>query len=205
MEREDANFTRLKAQVTASMLELERLAGHKIELVKREVINGLEHRTKELNRTIEELVLEPVASICQELLTEFPAEFAAKKKFLAGCEDGIITGGITDDWRIYRYMHASHSVLHNNLPSRWAGNRVFPNGFIEMELKRGKKLVIFGEPDITDQFTLTIDEKSIIAQFDSDGTCQVELPPTSNSVKVRLEKYGMQYPVFYAVVTRNDY
>ena len=205
MEREDANFTHLKAQVAASMLELERLAGHKIELVKREVINGLEHRTKELNRTIEELVLEPVASICQELLTEFPAEFAAKKKFLPGCEDGIITGGITDDWRIYRYMHASHSALHNNLPSRWAGNRVFPNGFIEMELKRGKKLVIFGEPDIADQFTLTVDEKTMIAQFDSNGTYQVELPPTLDSVKVRLEKHGMQYPVFYAVVTRNDH
>jgi hypothetical protein len=203
MEWEKADHPHLKAQVASSMREFERLAGHKVEIIKREVINGLEHRTKELNRTIEELVIEPLAAICQELLQEFPAEYAAKKQFLKGCEDGIITGGITDDWRIYRYMHASHSVLHNGLPSRWAGNRVFPNGFIEMELKRGKELVIHGATDAAKKFTLTCDGKTTVVEFDENGVFSMPLAGSGETVKIRLEKHGNAYPVFHAVLTRN--
>ena len=203
MEWEKADHPHLKAQVAAAMREFDRLAGHKVELVKREVINGLEHRTKELNRTIEELVIEPLAAICQELLQEFPAEFAAKEKFLTGCTDGIITGGITDDWRIIRYMHASHSMLHNGLPSRWAGNRVFPNGFMEMELKRGSELIIYGAAEVTGKFTLICDGKKIDAAFDDNGCFTMPLEPGSDTVNVRLEKNGAHYPVFHAVLTRD--
>ncbi len=202
MEWEKSDHPHLKAQVAASMKVFEKLAGHPLKLIKREVINGLEHRTNEVNRTVEELVIEPLATICQELLAEFPAEFAAREKFLTGCTDGIITGGLADDWRIYRYMHASHSVLHNGLPSRWAGNRVFPNGFMEMELKRGKELVIHGDPGVTDKFTLTCDGKRIAASFDSDGCFIMPLEAGSENVTVRLEKNGVQYPVFHAVLTR---
>jgi len=202
MEWEKADHPHLKAQVASSMREFERLAGHKVEVVKREVINGLEHRTRELNRTIEELVIEPLAAICQELLQEFPAEFAAKEK-LYGCVDAIVTGGITDDWRIYRYMHASHSMLHNGKPSRWAGNRVFPNGFMEMELKRGKELVICGAQEVTDKFTLTCDGRKFTAGFDENGCFTMPLVESSEPVKIRLEKCGDKYPVFYSVATRN--
>ena len=202
MEGEKEAYPHLKAQVASAMREFDRLAGHKVELIKREVINGLEHRTKELNRTIEELVIEPLATICQELLQEFPAEFAAKKK-LYGCVDAIVTGGITDDWRIYRYMHASHSVLHNGKPSRWAGNRVFPNGFMEMELKRGKELVINGAQELTDKFTLTCDGRKFTASFDENGCFTMPLPESDEPVKIRLEKSGEKYPVFYSVATCN--
>ena len=192
----------LKRQINASMQEFDRLAGHKVELIKREVINGLEHRMKELDCTIEELVIEPLATICKELLQEFPAEFRAGKQFLADSVDGIITGGITDDWRIVRYMHASHSVLHNGLPSRWAGNRVFPNGFMEMELDRGKELVIYGSPEITKQFILICDGKKFAAEFDDNGVYTLPLAQTGTKVAVRLEKCGSTYPVFHAVVCR---
>lgn len=203
MEWEKPDHPHLKAQVASSMKVFEKLAGHQVEIVKREVVNGLEHRTKELNRTIEELVIEPLAAICLELLQEFPAEYAAKKQFLKGCEDGIITGGITDDWRIYRYMHASHSVLHNGLPSRWAGNRVFPNGFIEMELKRGKELIIHGATDAAKKFTLTCDGQTSVAEFDENGVFFMPLTESGETVKIRLEKSGSVYPVFHAVLTRN--
>ncbi len=203
MEWEKPDHPHLKAQVASSMKEFERLAGHQVEIIKREVINGLEHRTKELNRTIEELVIEPLAAICQELLKEFPAEYAAKEKFLHGCEDGIITGGITDDWRIVRYMHASHSMLYNGLPSRWAGNRVFPNGFMEMELKRGKELIIHGAPDQAKKFTLTCDGKTMVAEFDENGIFSMPLTESDKPVLLRLEKCGAEYPVFHAVLTRN--
>ena len=62
MEQGEAGV-HLKAQVAASLAEFDRLAGHRIEIVQREFVNGLEHRMKELNRTIEELVLEPLAAI----------------------------------------------------------------------------------------------------------------------------------------------
>lgn len=202
MEQGKADFPQLKAQVGESMKEFDRLAGHKVEIVKREFVNGLEHRLKEVNRTIEELVIEPLAAICQELLAEFPAEYKARKKFLTGCADGIITGGITDDWRIARYMHASHAVLHNGLPSRWAGNRVFPNGFMEMELKRGAELAVFGAPEVTRRFSLICDGRRMDAEFDENGVFTMPLPPSDQNVSVRLEKNGSAYPVFHAVVTR---
>ena len=192
----------LKQQINASMYEFDRLAGHKVELIKREVINGLEHRMKELDCTIEELVIEPLAAICHELLKEFPAEYRAKKQFLTNCVDGIITGGITFDWRIARYMHASHSVLTNGLPSRWAGNRVFPNGFMEMELERGKELIIYGSTEAVKKFTLVCDGKKFTAEFDDNGVFSMPLAQTGDKVAIRLEKCGSVYPVFHAAVCR---
>ena len=203
MEQENADFPHLKEQVAASLKEFDRLAGHKVEIVKREFVNGMEHRLKEVNRTIEELVIEPLAAICRELAEEFDAEYAAKKRFLPGSVDCIITGGLTDDWRIVRYMHGSHAILHHGLPSRWAGNRVFPNGFIEMELKRGTELAVYGDPAETRKFTLICDGKRIAAEFDENGVFSLPLPSSAEKVSVRLEKDGTVYPVFHAVVTRN--
>ena len=204
MEGGNPDFPHLKTQVAASLDEFNRLAGHKVEIIKREFVNGLEHRLKEVNRTIEELVIEPLAAICRELPDEFSAEYTARKKFLNGSVDGIITGGLTDDWRIVRYMHASHAILHNGQPSRWAGNRVFPNGFMEMDLKRGEKLFIYGDPEETRKFTLICDGKRINAAFDDNGIFTMLLQPVGKNVSVRLEKDGAVYPVFYAVVTRNS-
>ena len=203
MEWEKPEFPHLKAQVAASLAEFDRLAGHKVEIAERRFVNGMEHRVNEANRSLEEFTIEPLAAICRELLAEFPAEYAAREKFLAGCEDGIVTGGITDDWRIVRYMHASHAVLHNGFPARWAGNRVFPNGFMEMELKRGDELVIFGAPEETRRFILICDGRRIEAEFDDSGVFSMPLPPSERPVSVRLEKNGAVYPIFHAVVTRN--
>ena len=203
MEWEKPEHPHLKAQVAASLKEFDRLAGHPVQIVNREFVNGMEHRLKESNRTVEEVVFEPLAAICQELLAEFPAEYAAKKKFLVGCEDGIITGGLTDDWRIFRYMHASHAVLRNGLPARWAGNRVFPNGFIEMNLKRGEELLIYGIPEETRKFILICDGKRIHAELNENGVFSMPLEPAEANVSVRLEKDGSVYPLFHAVVTRN--
>lgn len=179
MEWEKEDHPHLKAQVASSIREIDRLAGHK-----------------------DKPVITPIAAICQELLQEFPAEFAAKKK-LYGCTDAIVTGGITDDWRIYRYMHASHSVLHNGKPSRRAGNRFFPGGFMEMELKRGSELVICGAQEVTGKFTLTCDGRKFTASFDENGCFTMPLPESDEPVKIRLEKSGEKNPVFYSVATRD--
>lgn len=203
MDRQSADCPQLKAQVAASRAEFDRLAGHPVRIVRQEFVNGLEHRLKEVNRTVEELVLEPLAGICGELPEEFAAEYRARERFLRGCTDGIVTGGLADDWRIARYMHASHAALRNGLPSRWAGNRVFPNGFMEMELKRGAELVVFGAPEETRRFTMICDGKREAAELDGNGWFVRALPPGGENVTVRLEKDGSVYPVFYAVLTRD--
>ncbi|MBO5760533.1 MAG: exo-alpha-sialidase [Lentisphaeria bacterium] len=203
MEEGMSNYTFLQQQVEDSIKKLNSLAGHEVEILKREFINGLEHRMKEVGCTIEELVLEPLSAICKELLAEFPAECAAKERFLEYSVDGIITGGISDDWRIARYMHASHSILHNNLPARYAGNRVFPNGFMEMELERGEELLIYGAMDVTDKFILVCDGERIHGKLDENGVFQMPLPASDKKVSIHLEKDGVDYPLFHAVLTRN--
>ena len=191
----------LNSAVAAALKEFDELAGHPLQTAKRNVFNGLEHRVNEVNRTLEEVCLEPFAAICKELPAEYCGEVAARKKFLSGCVDGIICGGICDDIRIYRYMHASHAVLHNGYPARWAGNRVFPNGFFEFDLNRAENLCIHGDPAVK-EFFLNCDGNRQLCRFDDDGNCTVKLAPGAESVHIRVEKSGRDYPLFYAFSTR---
>ena len=192
----------LDRQIADSIAEFDRLAGHKVEIKTREVINGLEHRLTEYRRPIEEICIEPLAAICQELQNEWNAESAARKKFLSGVVDGIVTGAITDDYRIFRYMHASHSVIHNGYPARWAGNRVFPNGFFEVKLKRGNMLEIIGDSREVPDFTVCIDGRRFDASLGKDGYCSLPLESGIGDITVRLEKRGSGYPIFYALAVR---
>ena len=202
MGKESPDGAALKKQVEASLAEFDRLAGHKVEILKREVINGLEHRLQEYRRPIEEICIEPLAAICQALPQEYAAEMAARKQFLKDHIDGIIPGGLYDDHRIWRYMHGSHSVVRNGLPCRWAGTRVFPNGFFEVKLKNGRELVIYGDMTETKKFTVTINGKVHKAQFDDNGIYKIPLEAGGESITVRLSKEGAVYPLFHALVVR---
>ena len=202
LEQNNVEGSALKNQVAASLSEFDRLAGHKVEILRREFINGLEHRLQEYRRPIEEICIEPLAAICQALPQEFAAEMAARKRFLKDHIDGVIPGGLYDDHRIYRYMHGSHSIVQHGLPGRWAGNRVFPNGFFEVELKGGRELVIYGDETETKKFTVTINGVSQKARLDADGICKFSLDPGVEKVTVRLAKDGIIYPLFHALVVR---
>ena len=197
---EKDSFSILEEQVAKSLAEFDRLAGHKVDIRKREVINGLEHRLSEYRRPIEEICIEPLAAITQALPAEWLAEREAKKRFLAGKSDGVITGGISYEYRIYRYMHASHAVLHKDLPARWAGNRVFPNGFFEVTLQNGSLLEIFGDPEVTKEFAVTVDGERFAASFNEEGVYCLPLKKSEvKEITIRLEKRGNIYPMFYAV------
>ena len=202
MESGSSNGSALREQVAASLAEYDRLAGHKVEILEREFINGLEHRLREYRRPIEEICVEPLAAICQALPQEYAAEMAARKQFLKDHVDGVIVGGLYDDHRIYRYMHGSHSVVQHGLPGRWAGNRVFPNGFFEVRLKGGEELVVFGDVTETRKFTISINGKKQNALLDADGICKFPLDPACAEVTVRLSKDGLIYPLFHALVTK---
>ena len=194
----------LKKQVAASLAEYDRLAGHKVEILKREFINGLEHRLQEYRRPIEEICIEPLAAVCQALPHEYEAEMAARKQFFKHHIDGVIPGGLFDDHRIYRYMHGSHSVIQNGLPGRWAGNRVFPNGFFEVTLKSGSQLVIYGDVTETQKITVSLNGgEGIKHTLDADGICKIPLEEgIGETVTVRISKSGSCYPLINAIVTR---
>ena len=202
LEEKDPDGIKLKNQVAASLSEFDRLAGHKVEILQREFINGLEHRLHEYRRPIEEICIEPLAAICQALPQEYTAEIAARKMFLKDHIDGVIPGGLYDDHRIYRYMHGSHSVVQHGLPGRWAGNRVFPNGFFEVQLKGGRELVVYGDADETKKFTISINGRVEKALLDADGICKFPLKEEEKEITVRLSKDGIIYPLFHAVVVR---
>jgi L-rhamnose mutarotase len=198
-----ADCPRLKAQVASSLAEYDRLAGHKVTILKREFINGLEHRLQEYRRPIEEICIEPLAAVCQALPREYAAETAARQKFLKNTIDGVVPGGLWDDHRIYRYMHGSHSVIQNDLPGRWAGNRVFPNGFFEVVLSGGKELVIAGDAAETKVLTVSINGAARECRLDADGLCQIPLADEAEiELTVRISKSGSCYPLIYAVAVR---
>ena len=199
MEADKAHPDKLTRQVNDSIAELRRLAGGDFVIQSREVINGMEHRPRESGLSLTELYMEPLAAICQALPEEYTAEYTARKRFLKGCVDGVITGGLLDEGRIGRYMHASHAAIFNGLPSRWAGNQVFPNGFFELEMKSGRELRIYGATEETREFTLTCNGVRRHCSFDKNGEFRMPISDGSPILKIRLEKSGCIYPRVYAV------
>ena len=134
-------------------------------------------------------------------------EYAMRAKYGLGAVDRILCGAITDDWRIYRYMHGGHAGSSENELFRYAGNKVFPNGVLEMELARpqsGGKLEIFGDTAETGEFRIAVDDSAPqVVAFDAGGKAQLDLPAGAPTVKIRLTKApGAFYPRFRAVVTR---
>ena len=194
---------RLRAQVASSLAEYDRLAGHKVTILKREFINGLEHRLQEYRRPIEEICIEPLAAICQALPQEYAAETAARQKFLHNTVDGVVPGGLWDDHRIYRYMHGSHAVIQNGFPGRWAGNRVFPNGFFEVVLSGGRELVIYGDASETKALTVSVNGTCQECRLDAEGVCRIPLgAEAEKELTVRISKSGTLYPLINAVAVR---
>ena len=193
----------LPAMVQETHELLESLAGHPLQpATKVRFVNGLEHRTGEDRQSVESVLLFPLDTICHQLLTLFQAEEKARHDFLANVTDGMVCGGIMDDGRILRYMHGSHCAILNGYPARWAGNRVFPNGFMEFKMKRADELALFGAPEEAPSFAVTLDGTRQVCQWDANGQASLPLPPGDSPVLIRLEKVGRAYPAFYAVATR---
>ncbi len=175
--------------------------------VKTVFVNGIEQHLFRGKRELEEIYIQPTYVITKVLEAEYEAEFAARKEFGEGSFDLILCGGLVDEWRIARYMHSAHSSLENGYQIRWAGNTVFPNGFLDMELSRPAgncELYIWGDTEETSDFTCTVDGVSKQYKFDDNGCCRIALGSGAETVKVRLEKApGVYYPRFRAVAVRN--
>jgi hypothetical protein len=154
----------------------------------------------------------PLWGIAQQLIEEFEGEWAERAEWRArpGVVDFVICGGIVDDVRVRRAMHASHARLIDGRPARAAGNRVFPNGSIECELAvpaRGAfRLVIRGDPRASRGLRLTVDGQTRDVKYDEGGFYEERVAPASAGapLAVRLQKAGGDYPWCFAVATIAD-
>ena len=206
MEAGDENASVLKKAVADGKAELSRLAGYDLSnanIKSAAFVNGLDKHLFSAASDVETIYFKPFYAIFGILQDEFAVEFAMRKKYSSNAFDSVICGVLTDEWRICRYMHASHVSLENGEFCRYAGNTVFPNGYIEMSLacpEKGGKLVIYGDTTETDEFLIDInDSGKIAAGFDQCGAAEFALPAGVKTVKIRLNKApGIYYPRFRA-------
>jgi len=147
----------------------------------------------------------PLWTVIQTLRVEYAAEFAERREWQArpGLTDFVTPGGLTDEWRLERIMHGSHAAIHQGRPARIVGNRLFPNGYLGLRLRRprGKeaRVVVRGEPNRSAGLSVIVDGKAHEARYGPDGVARVPVPGQAEWIAVRLEKSGKDYPWVYGV------
>lgn len=166
----------------------------------------------------ETLMLTPLKALVDAVRREAVAEHslrqACRQRF-PGALDTILPGGIRDDGRCCRSaMHASHAWLHESgVPVRQIGNPVFPNGWVEMELKAGEgtapsALHIMGIPASDGiRLSATGSDQVVVLCFGQDGWAHGRLPATwvdtltlRGRLRLHLAKAARSYPLLAAVV-----
>ena len=103
-------------------------------------------------------------------------------------------------------MHASHVSIENGEFVRYAGNTVFPNGYIDMELNgtpASTKLIVYGDTTETSHFRISINgAPAVDARFDANGSAEFPIP-ANTSITIRLSKApGINYPRIRAAVVK---
>lgn len=152
----------------------------------------------------------PLWQIIQALPVEYRGEFSKRAEWraLPGIVDAIVCGGVYDDWRVRRYMHASHAPIIDGGPVRLAGNRVFPNGFIECELTAPDSgtfnLVIRGLPEKSHDFMLSLDGAKAVECLLKNGIYKMPIHAKTRlnakaPVRVLLQKRGAKYPQIQSI------
>jgi hypothetical protein len=106
-------------------------------------------------------------------------------------------------------MHASHARLWQRRPARFAGNRVFPNGYIDVALAlppRGRaRLVILGDAGAARRFQLTVDGHTTAREFSAEGEFECDVAaatPESRTINVRIQKLSATYPAIFGLGVR---
>ena len=93
--------------------------------------------------TLTQECLEGIGWLCKELVLEYAAERALRRKYERHeVYDFVIPGGIYDDGRVRRMMHAAYSFREGERLYREAGNNRYPNGRIEVLLNAPENAVI---------------------------------------------------------------
>ncbi|MFA7231200.1 MAG: hypothetical protein WC071_08005 [Victivallaceae bacterium] len=163
------------------------------------------HAFTPLGDNLDKVYVVPLQTMCDELLNEYRAEFATRKTWNKSAPvDLIVCGGICDEWRIGRYMHGSHTLSRNGFSSRVVGNRVFPNGYIEITINMpasGNGLIkIKGNPAASVGFKATVNNKKYCCQYDQNGIAAIPCKETG-ACQLRIEKDGVEYPEIEVIAT----
>ncbi len=160
-----------------------------------------------VSESVSNTYVKPLEFICNELSNEYRGEFKLRQTWRTEPEitDFIICGGLLDDWRIARYMHGSHSRLEQGVPVREVGNRIFPNGFIDVELNTPVpghyRLKLSANILAADSCSVSIGNSPAEKySFEQDGTADIDLSDQpAGPIKIRIEKSGAAYPEIYAI------
>lgn len=152
MQAGDPEAVKLKETIAESEKVFDSFSKEKS--AREDFFNGLEHGLFVVKKNILDVYPVPLRALCEMLLEEYHAEFAARNdERNKGAADLVITGGICDEWRCERKMHACHAVLEDGVVSRIVGNQVFPNGTLEVvmngETQGPHTLKISGEGEIS--------------------------------------------------------
>ena len=208
IEQEDWEGKALDRELAASRpLFAEFLSGEEMEAPKRKTSGGdAYHDLWDVRAgSILELFARPLWAILHDLREEYAAESQARKDWSRreGVCDWILPGALTEEWRIRRYMHASHCRCSGGRLSRTVGNPVFPNGFVEFDLKTpsdGEAVVLIeADPASAGEMKVTLGDDAHVVAL-AAGTVRLPLPASgAERVRVRLEKSGRGYPEVYAV------
>lgn len=148
--------------------------------------------------------LAPILRHLELLRSEYAAELSERRRWQElGAVDFVVAGGLYDDVRVQRYMHASHARLIDGRPARVAGNRVFPNGFVDVTLvvprEVSAQLLIEGDAGRARQFAVCVDGVGQAASFSAAGLFECSLPAGRSRVCVRIQKRGADYPAIFGV------
>ena len=154
---------------------------------------------------LDRVYLKGLRLITRQLLEQYLAEVKLRKQLTNDkTTDIVLTGSFSDQYRIYRYMHASHTNLVDNIPVRYAGNTVFPNGFFEVELKTqiNGKIIIYLLPQSAKEVKLSLD--GIVDNYPVPLDGKIVLTSRKELSVLRVEKVGVDYPAVYAIVGQSN-
>ena len=144
---------------------------------------------------LDRVYLKGLRFLCQDAVNFYYAERALRAELAPGSIDLIIPGGFGDHYRIYRYMHASHAELRDGVPVRYAGNTVFPNGFIEVDLNTATASAVEIKllSGSADKARITLAGQTSICHANADGVIALPIRGQAHTV-IKIEKADKTYP-----------
>ena len=142
-------------------------------------------------RNMDLIYYAPLRWLCRATLDEFAAERAVRAPLLArdDVKDFVVPGGLYDDNRTGRAMHASYSELREGFPVRYVGNTIFPNGTVTVEFVAapGDALEIGLDPSSVDALTVRVNGGAARTVRAEKGIARLPLG-ASGKVSVTLSK-----------------
>lgn len=83
---------------------------------------------------VETIWVAPLAALMARIIEEYVIELRMRRELAdtPGAVDFMVPGGIADDWRVGRHMHASHAALRDGRIVREVGNKLFPDGHVDL-------------------------------------------------------------------------